>query len=51
MKKGYWVVQQTRNLIEITLLDGTIIKKQLTQSQIRGIIRTEKVRGIRKVVC
>jgi hypothetical protein len=49
-RKGYLVVQQSKTYVEIRLQNGKVIKEYLTQSEVRGIIKTEKVIGIRRVV-
>jgi hypothetical protein len=46
--KGYYVVEEKKTLVIITLRDGRVIKECLTQSQIRSIIKTEKVIGVQR---
>lgn len=48
IKKGYVVYQEKKTLMEITLRNGKVIKEYLTQSQVRGIIKTEKVIGMKR---
>lgn len=48
-RKGYLVAQQSKTYVEIRLQNGKVIKEYLTQSEVRGIIKTEKVIGIRRV--
>lgn len=48
IKKGYVVYQEKKTLMEITLQNGKVIKEYLTQSQVRGIIKTEKVIGMKR---
>lgn len=48
IRKGYAMYQEKKTLMEITLRNGKIIKGYLTQSQVRGIIKTEKVIGMKR---
>ena len=48
IKKGYVVYQEKKTLMEITLRNGKVIKEYLTQSQVRGLIKTEKVIGMKR---
>ena len=48
IKGGYYVVKQQKTLMIITLQNGKIIKDYLTQAEVRGIIKTEIVIGIRR---
>lgn len=48
IRKGYAMYQEKKTLIEITLRNGKVIKEYLTQSQVRGIIKTEKVIGMKR---
>lgn len=48
IRKGYAMYQEKKTLMEITLRNGKVIKEYLTQSQVRGIIKTEKVIGMKR---
>lgn len=48
IRKGYAMYQEKKTLMEITLRNGKVIKGYLTQSQVRGIIKTEKVIGMKR---
>lgn len=48
IKGGYYVAKQRRTLMIITLQNGKVIKDYLTQTEVRGIIKTEIVIGIRR---
>lgn len=48
MRKGYAMYQEKKTLMEITLRNGKVIKGYLTQTQVRGIIKTEKVIGMKR---
>ena len=48
IRKGYAMYQEKKTLIEITLRNGKVIKGYLTQSQVCGIIKTEKVIGMKR---
>lgn len=48
IKGGYYVVKQRKTLMIITLQNGKVIKDYLTQTEVRGIIKTEIVIGIRR---
>ena len=48
IKGGYYVVKQQKTLMIITLQNGKVIKDYLTQDDVRGIIKTEIVIGIRR---
>lgn len=47
-RRGYYVIEQKKTLMIITLQSGKIIKDYLTQAQVRGIMKTEIVIGIRR---
>ncbi len=48
MRKGYAMYKEKKTLIEITLRNGKVIKEYLTQTQVGGIIKTEKVIAVKR---